>query len=208
MTSSATQTERSRGAAAAWAAAHADLLIGAGLALAGWFVVLAMNRWWVTAPVVFLCIGWLAILLAARALWRAAQSAGGETGEPEEAMSPLSFEVVETRADELEREKRALLKAIKEVEFDREMGKMTEEDAGEIVKVYRARAIEILKELDQGGADADEPVKARIDKELRARLALAGVKGKSKKKKEKQDPGDRNQETGDAGTAASTEVEK
>ena len=162
MTSSAKQTERSRGAAAAWAAAHADLLIGAALALAGWAVVLGMNLWWVTAPVVFLCIGWLAILLAARALWRSAQSAGGETGEPEDAMSPLSFEVVETKAEELEREKKALLKAIKEVEFDREMGKMTEEDAAEIVKVYRARAIEILKELDEGGAAPSESVKATI----------------------------------------------
>ena len=182
MTSSATQTERPRGAAAAWAAAHAELLIGGGLALAGWLVVLALNRWWVTAPTVFLCIGWLAILLAARALWRAAQSAGGETGDPDEAMSPLSFEVTETKAEELEREKKALLKAIKEVEFDREMGKMSEEDAGEIVKVYRARAIEILRELDQGSAvGAAEPVRARIDKELRARLALAGVRGKKKK---------------------------
>ncbi|HUS63651.1 MAG TPA: hypothetical protein VMZ28_03870 [Kofleriaceae bacterium] len=169
--------------------AHADLLIGGVLALAGWAVVLGMNRWWVTAPVVFLCIGWGAILLAARALWRSAQSAGGETGEPDDAMSPLSFEVFETKADELEREKRALLKAIKEVEFDREMGKMTEEDASEIVKVYRARAIEILKELDEGAPGAaSESVKATIEKELRARLALAGVKGKKKKKPEPEAP--------------------
>lgn len=186
MTSSATQTERSRGAAAQWVAAHLELLTGAVLLLAGWAVVLGMNRWWLTAPVVFLCIGWLAILLAARALWRAAQSAGGETGEPDEAMSPLSFEVSETKTDELEREKKALLKAIKEVEFDREMGKMSEEDAGEIVKVYRGRAIEILKELDgaSGGAEAAQvSVQETIQKELRARLALAGVKPKKKKEK-------------------------
>lgn len=184
MTSSATQTERPRDAAAGWAAAHADLLIGAGLTVAGWAVVLMMNRWWLTPPVVILCLGWLAILVAGRALWRSAHSAGGETGEPDAVMSPLSFEVTETRHDELEREKKALIKAIKEVEFDREMGKMSEEHAGEIVKVYRARAIEILKELDRSDTQAAaEPVEQIIEKELRARLALAGVKPKKQKKK-------------------------
>ena len=184
MMSSATQTERSRGPAAEWAAAHADLLIGIGLTLAGWVVVLTMNRWWVTPPVVFLCLGWVAILLAGRALWRAAQSAAGDTGEPEAVMSPLSFEVTATKRDELEREKKALLKAIKEVEVDSEMGKLSEEHAGEIVKVYRARAIEILKELDSEGtaAAAAEPVDKIIEKELRARMALAGVKPKKSKR--------------------------
>ncbi len=197
MTSSATQTERPvegataqrstapapRGPLAQWASAHLDLVIGASLAVAGWLLVLLMNHWWLTAPVVFLCLGWLGILMAGRALWRSAQTAAGESDGGQDELPGAGFQVTETRREELEREKRALLKAIKEVEFDRAMGKMSGDDADEIVRVYRSRAIEILKELDEPDGAATVPVDQQIERELRARLALAGIKNKKSKKK-------------------------
>jgi hypothetical protein len=189
MTSSATQTETEahgggeeglRERLRRWVGTRTEAIAAGTLVVAGWILVLAINRWHVGAPQVFLCLGWLSIVSAGRLLWISAMRAGNELeGEPEEP------EPVDTsRAGELEREKRALLKAIKEVEFDRELGKMSDQDADEIVRVYRARAIEIIKLLD-GSASAleiraGEPLDQVIDREVRARLALAGVKARVK----------------------------
>ena len=162
-----------------WAGTRTEALAAGSLVVAGWILILAINRWYLGAPQVFLCLGWLSIVAAGRLLWSAAMRAGNELeGAPEEPEA-----VDATRAGELEREKKALLKAIKEVEFDRELGKMSDEDADEIVRVYRARAIEILKLLDGGAGaelDAGEPLDQVIEREVRARLALAGVKPKVK----------------------------
>jgi hypothetical protein len=50
----------------------------------------------------------------------------------------------------LEREKTLTLRAIKELEFDRAMGKVAEEDYREMSGRLRARALGIMKQLDQG----------------------------------------------------------
>ena len=171
-----------------WAAEHPDLLLLAGLLLTGWVIILSINAWYLGAPVVFLCLGWLGLLLTGRAFWSAAITAGEELdGLPAD---PSDLAVSATRREDLEREKKALLKAIKEVEFDREMGKMSESDAAEIVRIYRARAIEILKELDReadraegarrGEAVPAEPLDTVIEREVRARMALAGIRPKKK----------------------------
>jgi hypothetical protein len=185
MTSSATPTERSPGRLREILAARADLVAVAALLLGGWLLVLFLHHWRLGAGAFFLCLGWLAILLGARFLWGSAQAAAGEGIAPEDEGE--GFELSATRAVELEREKRALLKGIREVEFDREMGKMSEADAGDIVRIYRARAIEILKELEGegGGAREDETVQQRIERELRARLVVAGVKKPETKPAEK-----------------------
>ena len=76
---------------------------------------------------------------------------------------------------ELEREKRALLKAIKEAEFDHAMGKLSKRDADEMIATYRARAIEVIKELDRVDRIAAGPggsVRDQIEREVRARIEL------------------------------------
>ncbi|HEU5055472.1 MAG TPA: hypothetical protein VFU21_03075 [Kofleriaceae bacterium] len=163
-----------------WAGSRSELVAASALVVAGWILIIAINRWHLGAPQIFLCLGWLSIVVAGRLLWMSAVRAGNELeGMPEEA-EPVDG----SRAGELEREKKALLKAIKEVEFDRELGKMSNEDADEIVRVYRARAIEILKMLDGGAAeqaiDTGEPLGEVIEREVRARLALAGVKPRAR----------------------------
>ncbi|MBI2221362.1 MAG: zinc ribbon domain-containing protein [Acidobacteria bacterium] len=50
----------------------------------------------------------------------------------------------------LEREKTLVLRSIKELEFDRAMGKVADEDFNDMVTRLRARAIAIMKLLDQG----------------------------------------------------------
>ncbi len=66
----------------------------------------------------------------------------------------------------LEREKALLLRAIKELEFDRAMGKVSEVDCQEMTARLRNRAIRVIRQLDAGGAAYRE----LIEKELAARL--------------------------------------
>jgi hypothetical protein len=182
MTSSETQTEAEKGRGGRKATRPSgwlELAVGLVLLAAGWLPILIFNHWHLTAPVIFLALGWLGVLLCGRFFWTAALSAGNEGLAPDDD----GFELSVGRVAELQREKRALLKAIKEVEFDRAMGKMSEADAAEITRVYRARAIDILKELEgqgEGSAEGDEPLEKIIEREVRARLALAGVSAKRK----------------------------
>jgi hypothetical protein len=71
----------------------------------------------------------------------------------------------------LEREKALALRTIKELEFDRAMGKIADADFNEVVGRLRARAIGIMKQLD---VEADG-YRGLIERDLKARLAEAGV---------------------------------
>jgi zinc ribbon protein len=67
---------------------------------------------------------------------------------------------------DLEREKALTLRSIKELEFDRAMGKLSTQDFDEMSGRLRARALGIMKQLDAGSA----AYRALIEKELAARL--------------------------------------
>ena len=66
----------------------------------------------------------------------------------------------------LEREKTLVLRSIKELEFDRAMGKVSPKDFDEMAGRLRARAINLMKQLDAGGTGYREA----IEQELRERL--------------------------------------
>lgn len=70
----------------------------------------------------------------------------------------------------LEREKTLALRAIKEVEFDRAMAKLSARDFDEMAGRLRARAIALMKQLDEGTS----PYTPIIERELSARLAGGG----------------------------------
>ncbi|HEY8550063.1 MAG TPA: zinc ribbon domain-containing protein [Vicinamibacterales bacterium] len=70
----------------------------------------------------------------------------------------------------LESEKTLLLRTIKELEFDRAMGKVSDEDFAEMSQRLRARAVRVLQQLDQAGSRDRE----RIERELDERLGTAG----------------------------------
>ena len=82
--------------------------------------------------------------------------------DAELASEPLGTRL---RAD-LEREKALTLRSIKELEFDRAMGKLSAQDFEEMAGRLRARALGIMKQLD---ADRS-PYRAVIEKELASRL--------------------------------------
>jgi len=71
----------------------------------------------------------------------------------------------------LEREKMLALRAIKELEFDRAMGKLSDEDWTEMSTRLRARAARLMRQLDAG-----EGYRSQIERELEKRLSDAGAK--------------------------------
>src|SRR5687767_15050102 len=71
---------------------------------------------------------------------------------------------------DLEREKALTLRSIKELEFDRAMGKLSDQDFEEMSGRLRARALGIMKQLDAGSA----AYRAMIEKELAARIGKSG----------------------------------
>ena len=72
----------------------------------------------------------------------------------------------------LEREKQLTLRAIKELEFDRAMGKVSPKDFEEMAGRLRARAMQLMKQLD-----AEAGYRELIERELTARLRRAPGKG-------------------------------
>lgn len=70
---------------------------------------------------------------------------------------------------DLEREKALTLRSIKELEFDRAMGKLSTQDFVEMAGRLRARAVGIMKQLDAGSS----AYRALIEKELAARIGKA-----------------------------------
>jgi hypothetical protein len=118
--------------------------------------------------VVFVCFGYLAVVVTVYNLWRtgAAAVAGSDDSDDSTWAKPAGVR------GELEREKRTLLKAIKEAEFDHQMGKLSKRDVDDMVRTYRARAIEVIKEIDQLGMGAAGSPREKILREVRARLEL------------------------------------
>jgi hypothetical protein len=68
--------------------------------------------------------------------------------------------------DAIDREKTLVLRSIKELEFDHAMRKVSDQDFAEIGSRLRARAMELIEDLDRleqaSGARADEPVFVRL----------------------------------------------
>ena len=65
----------------------------------------------------------------------------------------------------LEREKILVLRSIKELEFDRAMGKLSAKDFDEMAGRLRARAMSLMRQLDAGGG-----YRELIERELKARV--------------------------------------
>jgi hypothetical protein len=75
----------------------------------------------------------------------------------------------------LERDKALVLRAIKDLEFDRAMGKVSEADFEELVPRLGARAMRLIRELDHTGGYRDE-IEKEIARRLGATLAANGLR--------------------------------
>ena len=74
----------------------------------------------------------------------------------------------------LEQDKALTLRSIKELEFDRAMGKVSEADFDEMRGRLRARAVRLIRQLEGGAA-----YREIIERDLEARLAAADAGGQA-----------------------------
>lgn len=134
----------------------------------GWLFIAWQNHFRITAPTAFVCLGYLAVILTIYNLWRT----GAAAVDPSDEEDDSTWAKPTGALGELEREKRTLLKAIKEAEFDRDMGKLSQRDADDMIRGYRARAIEVIKEIDLHERGGVGTVREQILREIRARVQL------------------------------------
>jgi hypothetical protein len=196
MTSSGTSTDVDEGTTAGRAATGralrlAVLAVAIAALIAGCAFILWHHQLRLTAAAVVLMLGWGAVLSSVYFLWRTADNA--DLDDQEDWWRPAG------RVEELGREKRSLLKAIKETEMDRDTGKLSAEDAADLIGRCRARAIEVIKAIEEAEGGAGD-VRDRIEREVRARLAID--RGDRKGKRGSAGAGDG---TNEATTAATSE---
>jgi hypothetical protein len=104
-------------------------------------------------------------------------AAGAAAGAFYRTLAPLVSPIVlrggepvsERTREALEREKMLVLRSIKELEFDRAMGKLSQKDFDEMSGRLRARALSLMKQLEVGSVGYTPA----IERELTARLAAA-----------------------------------
>ena len=92
------------------------------------------------------------------------------------ALAPLAAEDVTMFSEPLsergraatEREKRLVMRSIKELEFDRAMGKISQKDFDEMAGRLRSRAIALMKQLDEGGPGYREAIERELEVRLKA----------------------------------------
>ena len=109
---------------------------------------------------VVLTLAAAALLLVIWLLWSSVQALAGE--------SPLTFEEafsLGARSAE-EEQKRAVLRALKDLEYERSVGKISEDDYHEYSARYRAEAKRLIQQLDQNLAEGRLQVEAELERRL------------------------------------------
>jgi ribosomal protein L40E len=119
------------------------IVVAAAIAVGGW-AAWAGGR----SAVAFLAGATLAMGWVVWLAFRAAQALVKDA-----PVTDAGAVVTGKRRKELEREKQALLKALKELDFDHQMGKVSDKDFADISATYRARAIRVMRQLDEAGRD-------------------------------------------------------
>lgn len=170
--------------------------------VSGWAFILVHNKFNVTVPVIVVMLGYLAVVATLMNLWRVGAAAVAPEDAGEEAWArPLGHR------GELEKEKKTLLKAIKEAEFDHAMGKLSKSDVDQLIREYRGRAIEVIKELDRLAEGEAGSARDRIKREVAARVSLEKDQASSKKKQDKKSKQPTEAPAEDAREAAAEEAE-
>jgi hypothetical protein len=149
-----------------WAVVALPLATAAGAFLAGWVQGPG-------AAILVLAGGALVGVIAV--FWSSLRTLFGET--------PLSgadaYALGAPRAEE--EQKRAVLRALKDLEFERGVGKISDEDYEALVGQYRAEAKRLLRVLDEDAKPRRAQVEALVERRLRREGLLGGeAKGAEK----------------------------
>lgn len=119
----------------------------------------------VPLAVLVLAAGVLAGVIAL--FWQSVRTLVGET----QLTGADAFALGTPHAEE--ERKRAVLRALKDLEFERSVGKISEDDYRELVTHYRAEAKRLLRQIDEAGRPRRDRVALLVDERLRA-AGLAG----------------------------------
>jgi hypothetical protein len=113
----------------------------------------------------FLVLAGGVLMLVITLMWSSVQSLTGA--------SSLGFEEALGMGapSKVEEEKRAVLRALKDLEYERGVGKITPEDYAELVAKYRADAKRLMQSVDE----ALRPARDRVEEQLVERLDRAGL---------------------------------
>lgn len=117
----------------------------------------------------FLVGAGLALTTAIWLLWRSIQSLTGDAELSLEEALGLGAPSIE------EERKHAVLRALKDLEFEKAVGKISDADYNTLVKKYRADAKRLLNQVDESLTPAREKAEVLLEQ----RLAAAGIKAKS-----------------------------
>ena len=120
----------------------------------------------IDAPTLALAAACVVLVWALRGLWGVVAALARPTVDSFILESELGKG--QSSVAELREEKRRVLRAIKELEFDHAMGKLSDDDFGKIGDRYRLRAIEVIRQLDESGVNELHPL-------LAEHLASVGV---------------------------------
>lgn len=120
-----------------------------------------------SGPGICLALSTATLVWVGRMLFQSARALVATGSEAEELEQKAASG---RRRKELEREYQTLKRALKELELDRAMGKISDDDYQELRGRYRERAVRILRQLDQG-----ESYRAQIDADLKARRDALGL---------------------------------
>jgi hypothetical protein len=115
----------------------------------------------------FLVLAAGVMVLAITLVWTSVQSLTGSAS--------LGFEEALGMGapSKAEEEKRSVLRALKDLEYERSVGKISPEDYAELSAKYRAEAKRLIQTLDETLA----PARAEVEKALQKRLDKAGLAG-------------------------------
>lgn len=119
-------------------------------------------------PTAFIVLSGGALLFAVSFLWaslRALFGGGGDEGVAHESQAMR-------KRSELLDEKEAVLKSLKDLEFERDVGKIADDDYKRLERELRVRAKQILKQLDDDVREHRVKAKQLIEKELKHELKL------------------------------------
>lgn len=174
MSSSKTTTGVEPESAAAEQAAR-YLKVGAPVGI----VALALIGGFVQGPsIAILVLAGGALIAVIATFWSSVRTLFGET--------PLSgadaYALGAPRAEE--EQKQAVLRALKDLEFERSVGKISEEDYKELVAKYRAEAKRLLRILDEDAQPRRDHVEALVAKRLRREGLLNEAAGAEEKDEE------------------------
>jgi hypothetical protein len=121
----------------------------------------------------------VALVIAVLFFWNSVRTLGGDTDIPDAPPNQAEHGGGELEAKALK--KKMLLLSLKDLENEKRLGKINDDDYEDVAQRYRDEVKALMKEMDAAAA----PYRGKAEELLRAHLASKGLKGERAEKAEK-----------------------